>query len=97
MRVESPQRHVYTDTMTKDRRAQVLLEPGEYDALERIAKQHGVSVAELFRRAVKDRYLSTTDSKRQAFAKIAQMKLPIEDDWTDLSNEIEEAHDVDIS
>jgi hypothetical protein len=75
--------------MTHTRRAQVLMDPAEYDRLEQIAARMGVSVAELFRCAVRAQYLGRTDEKVAAVAAITAMDLP-SGPWSELKQELED-------
>lgn len=77
--------------MPATRRAQVLMEPDEYDALERIAARRGVSVASLFREAVRERFLGQAAERMAAAEAIAGMGLPV-DTWERLAADIEEAY-----
>jgi hypothetical protein len=77
--------------MSKVRRAQVMMEPREYKTLEGIARRENSSVAELIRRAIRDRYFSEDSSKQEALRKLRAMELPIDDDWSSLSDEVAEA------
>ncbi len=78
--------------MARTKRAQVLMEPEEYDRLEEIAKQQGVSVAELIREAVSERFFNTPQRRQQIVEEIFSMGLPTED-WSATELEIGKAHD----
>ena len=79
--------------MATTRRAQILMEPEEYQRLEEIARGRGVSVAELIRRAVRERYLGPSGNRKQAAELICSADLEIEE-WDVIEAEIEEAHDA---
>ena len=81
--------------MPHTKRAQVLMDPAEYRKLEKIARQKGVSVAELIRVTVRERYLLTDDRRREAVEDILAMSIPAED-WGKTEEEIEEAHVADL-
>ncbi len=81
--------------MARTKRAQILMEPAEYKQLEVRAAQEGVSVAELVREAVRERYLQSSPRKTEAAARITAMKLPVVD-WEDVDHDIEGAHDSDV-
>ncbi|HEV7509985.1 MAG TPA: ribbon-helix-helix protein, CopG family [Thermoanaerobaculia bacterium] len=72
---------------TKD--AYVVLESEEYERLEAIAAQRGISVSDLIREAVRDRYLTLVEQRKRAFEAICQIHIPIPD-WDSLEKEIEE-------
>lgn len=78
--------------MAKTKRVQVLMEPHEFDVLERIARSRATSVADLMREAARVQYLSAIDAGRrsaaaQRFLRLTDTTLP---DWSDLKKEIEE-------
>ncbi len=81
--------------MGQTRRAQILMDPAEYKSLQRIARQRQTSVGELIRVAVRDRYLSPTDDRREAATRIAAMNLPVED-WATTKQELEDAYDAGL-
>lgn len=81
--------------MSANRRAQILMEPAEYEQLRRIARQRHVSVGELVRVAVRERFLSGADERRDAAARIAAMALPV-GAWAEMKQEIEEAYDAGL-
>lgn len=81
--------------MARTKRAQILMEPAEYQQLEIQAAREGVSVAELVREAVRERYLKVSPRKADAAARIAAMNLPVVD-WADIDQEAEGAHDADV-
>jgi predicted LPLAT superfamily acyltransferase len=78
--------------MAKTKRVQVLMDPNEFDALGRVARSHGTSVASLMREAVSVRYACTADRERRAMA--AQQFLQLPDTrlpaWRALKKEIED-------
>jgi hypothetical protein len=69
----------------------MLMEPGAYYRLQSIAQRQGVSVAELVRRAVEERYLGQPDRRSELIDEILAMEFPIAEDWEVLEAEIEEA------
>ena len=81
--------------MPRTRRAQVLLEPDEYAALERLSRQRGISVSNLIREAVVDAYGPTASGGGRIADEIAAMNVPV-GDWEDLEREIEEGHDAGL-
>ena len=81
--------------MARTREAQVLLEDEEYDRLEAIAVQRGVSLSDLIREAVRDRYTPLTEQRKRAVEAICQLSIPLPD-WDVLEREISEAHGSDL-
>ena len=81
--------------MSVTRRAQILMEPDEYDCLEAIARQKGVAVAELIRRAVRERYLLARDDRLRVAGEICSMDLQV-GDWQELEEEIALGHVADL-
>ena len=81
--------------MAATRRAQILMEPAEYRRLEDIARRRKISVAELIRGAVREKYLLPRDRRIAIAEEIAGMKAPI-GDWGDVEKEIEDAHCADL-
>ena len=81
--------------MARTKRAQILMEPAEYQQLEVLADREGVSVAELVREAVRERYLDAPPRKTEAAARIAAMTLPVVE-WEDIDQEAEDAHDAGV-
>ncbi len=83
--------------MPPTKRAQILMKTGEYSQLKKIAREKKVSVGELIRRAVRERYLLEPPvDRRKIVEDICSMNLPIRGDWEDLEKEIEDAHIVDL-
>lgn len=76
--------------MAHTRRAQILMEPEEYQQLEGIARRQGTSVAELVRTAVRERYLTSADDRQQALREICNLSIPLGD--LDLNEEMAQAH-----
>jgi Ribbon-helix-helix protein, copG family len=78
--------------MAKTKRVQVLMEPVEFAALERLARSRGSSVADLIREAARAQYLDTTDRSRRARAATLFLSLPDAPlpDWNVLKHEIED-------
>jgi predicted DNA-binding ribbon-helix-helix protein len=81
--------------MTVSKRAQILMEPEEYQRLEEIARQKKVSVAELIRTAVRERYLGGGARRRAGVESICSMSLPVIP-WAEAEAEIAEAHGDDL-
>ena len=79
----------------RTKRAQVLMEPREYRRLEAIARQTGVSVAELIRSAVQDRYLQGAEGGREALEDLFAMSIPL-GGWRQLEEEIADSHDAGL-
>jgi hypothetical protein len=77
--------------MPVTRRAQILMDPEEYRRLEVIARHKQVAVAELIRRAVREKYLLEQQDRRRLVEEICGMELPV-GDWEDMEAEIEDAH-----
>jgi hypothetical protein len=81
--------------MAELRKAQVLLEPEEYEHLEQVATRRGISVPELIRMTVRERYMTPSQDRKKAAEEICRMELPIHwGDWETIEREIEEAHDI---
>ena len=81
--------------MARTKRAQILMDPAEYQQLEILAAREGVSVAELVREAVRERYLDAPPRKTEAAARITAMTLPVVE-WEDIDLETEDAHDAGV-
>ena len=68
------------------------MNPEEFARLSRIARAQGVSVAELFRRAVRERYLRDPEEKSSAFGELLATELDVTfGEWDELRDEIEAA------
>jgi hypothetical protein len=83
--------YVHNRKMAKTKRVQVLMDPGEYETLERLARKRRKSVAELMREAVRTHLLSQAAATRRAeavreFLSLPLLKLP---PWKELKREIE--------
>lgn len=81
--------------MAKTKRVQVLMEPREFDQLERVARKRGSSVSDLMREAARAQYLVDVDRSRrirsaQSFLSLPDATLP---DWTAVKNELADRHD----
>jgi ribbon-helix-helix CopG family protein len=78
--------------MAKSKRVQVLMEPFEFRALERLARSRGSSVADLMREAARAQYLDAADRGRQARAAALFLSLPNAPlpEWSVLKQEIED-------
>jgi len=88
--------HMMERLMARTKRAQILMEPDEYQRLEEIASVRGCSVAQLIRLAVKERYLVSVNDRLAAVEALVSMELPI-GDWDQLKAELEEKHGAAIS
>jgi predicted DNA-binding ribbon-helix-helix protein len=73
------------------RKTQVLLESEEYEHLEEIASRRGVSVEELIRLTVREKFLSSLRPRLEAADAICRMRIPL-GDWESIEEEIAEAH-----
>ncbi len=80
---------------TKSKRAQILMSPDEYRKLEKIARARNLSVAELIRSALQERYLVTDSDRAQSLQRIFSLGLP-DEDWSDLEEDVAAAHSDDI-
>jgi hypothetical protein len=78
--------------MAQTRRADILTDPAEYDRLEAVARRAKVSVAELIRTAVRERYRRKPTHAQSAVARLAALRLDLPD-WDDLARERAEAED----
>ena len=78
--------------MAKTKRVQILMDPHEFDALGRVARSRGTSVASLMREAVSVRYAGAANGERRSVA--AQLFLGLPDTrlpaWRVLKKELEE-------
>ena len=81
--------------MAHTRRAQILMEPEEYERLERIARARHSSVGELIRAAIRAQYLQAPPDRTAIVERIASMNLP-SGDWADLKHEIEAGYDAGL-
>ncbi|HYO48017.1 MAG TPA: hypothetical protein VEY33_15180 [Gemmatimonadota bacterium] len=82
--------------MARTKRAQVLMEPDEYERLEAIATEQGIAVAELIRIAVRERYLLTPEDRRRLVEEILGLDLPAID-WDEAEDEVIEARGDGLS
>lgn len=82
--------------MARTKRAQVRMEPDEYDRLEAIAAEQGLAVAELIRIAVRERYLLTPEERRRLVEDILGLDLPAID-WDAAEDEVIEARGEGLS
>ena len=76
----------------KTKRAQILMAPQEYEQLQKIARSRRLSVAELIRQAVQERYLSSDQHRTVLLEQMFAMNIPV-DDWSNLDAEVTTAHD----
>jgi len=61
--------------MAVDKRVQVLMEPTEFAQLEALAASQNISVGELIRQAVRERYLVHTNQRRAAADTLCKLQL----------------------
>ncbi len=71
------------------------MEPDEYRRLEGIARKRKVSVAELIRGAVREKYLRPRESRVALAHEITGAWIPV-GEWDDVEREIEDAHCTDL-
>jgi hypothetical protein len=74
------------------------MDPKEYDHLRKIAEQEGVSVAELVRKAVADRYFlpAGKERKQRALAGLFSLRpIPVED-WSSMKKDLSDRYGSDI-
>ncbi len=81
--------------MAKTERVQVLVEPKEFERLERVARKRGSSVADLMREAGRAQDLVDTGRTRrsraaQSFLSLPHVALP---DWEEFKHEFADHHD----
>lgn len=81
--------------MARTKRAQVMMDPDEYARLEEIAEARGCSVAELFRTAVRERFLTLAIDRLRVVKHITSMEIPV-GDWNEMAEEIEQAHHASL-
>jgi predicted DNA-binding ribbon-helix-helix protein len=87
--------HIEEFKMARTRRAQILMEPQEYDRLEVLAQRRGCSVAELIRQAVQEKYLVAATDRMRVVEGILSLDIPVSD-WDVLKKEIEESHNASL-
>lgn len=73
----------------------MLMESDDYSELERRAAVEGVSVAELIRRAVSDRYLPDRRDRAKALHDICGLDIEV-GNWDEIEEEIELARHTDL-
>jgi predicted DNA-binding ribbon-helix-helix protein len=78
--------------MANVRKAQILLESEEYDHLKDIAARRGVSMDELIRTAIREKYLSSFHPRLEAVDAICRLSIPL-GDWDAIEDEIATAHE----
>lgn len=78
--------------MPKTKRVQVLMEPEEFDVLERLARKCGSSVSELVREAARAQLLAGVERSQRSAAARKFLSLPDAPlpEWEALKKEIEE-------
>lgn len=82
--------------MGQTRHAHILMEPEEYQSLAVIARQKRVSVAELVRTAVRERYLQRPRPAVSAVDRLQALHLDLPD-WDTLAAELQEAKSASLS
>jgi hypothetical protein len=85
--------------MAKTKRVQVLMEPKEFNQLERVARKRGSSVSDLMREAARAQYLVDVGCSRrsgaaQSFLSLPDSALP---EWAVMKQELEDRHDKNVS
>ncbi len=80
--------------MAMTKRVQVLMEPAEFDAIEKLARERRASVADLMREAARAQLLAGVQRARRveaatAFVDLPETPLPA---WEELKTEIETRH-----
>jgi hypothetical protein len=83
--------------VTGRRKIQLLLGTDEHARLVAIADAQGVSLSELVRAAVRERFMPPTTSAREAVARICALQLPVPAEWDDLERQIDGLRRVDPS
>jgi predicted DNA-binding ribbon-helix-helix protein len=84
--------------MAELRKTQVLLEPEEYERLEEVARRRGISIPELIRMTVRERYMPASRTRQEAAAAILRMRIPgAWKSWEEMEADIEDAHDSGLS
>lgn len=88
----------YLPTMARTKRVQVLMEPREFNLLERVARQRGSSISDLMREAARAQYLVDVDRTRrmraaESFLSLPDVALP---DWKAIKNELADCHDKTV-
>jgi len=81
--------------MARTKRAQVLMEPEEYERLEAIAAERGVAVAELIRSAVRERYFLSREERRRHVEEILGLDLPVIE-WDEAEEDALASHGDDL-
>lgn len=77
--------------MARSKRAQVLMEPVEYERLENIAHHKGCSVAELIREAVREKYGTGPTRQKGIVSRLSNHRIDLPG-WNELKAEIEDRH-----
>ena len=77
--------------MARSKRAQILMEPVEYQYLEEIAHHKGCSVAELVREAVREKYGTGSGDRKAIVDRLTKHDVSLPD-WEVLKKEIEDRH-----
>ncbi len=62
--------------MANTKRVQVLMEPADFARLNTLAEQRGISLAELIREALFDRYFAAESHKKAAADALVSLGLP---------------------
>jgi hypothetical protein len=77
--------------VARTKRAQILMEPVEYERLENIAHHKGCSVAELVREAVREKYGIGSSDRKAIVDRLTSHAVSLPD-WEVLKSEIEDRH-----
>jgi uncharacterized protein (DUF1778 family) len=85
--------------MAKTKRVQVLMEPQEFELLERVARTRGSSVSDLMREAARAHFLVDVDRSRRSRAVQRFLSLPDAplSDWQFVKQELEGRYDQGVS
>jgi hypothetical protein len=84
--------------VSKTKRIQVLMDPGEFDMLERVARKRGSSLSDLMRQAARAQYLVDIGISSRSRALESFLGLPDAAiaDWASLKQEIEGRRGKDV-
>ncbi|MHC4470537.1 MAG: ribbon-helix-helix protein, CopG family [Planctomycetota bacterium] len=84
--------------MARAKQVQILFEREEYERLEEVARARAVSLAELIRTAVREKYLDPGLTRDAALDGLLAMRLPLEglEDWSRVKRMAQEAHDAGL-
>lgn len=77
--------------MPNTKRLHILMDPDEYEELQRIARREGRSVADLLRTAANEKYALGREDPHAVVARIAAMNLPV-DDWDAVKADLDDRY-----